>query len=79
MRGMRITRRLDSPVQRCLSEANCPAVFALSSGDVAFIGRDAPQEVHETLPPGSGVGEGERLVVVPRDVLVSAGWNALAC
>lgn len=69
----RITRRLDSP-QRCFSEANCPAVFVLSTGDVAFIGREAPTETHATLPSGSGVGDGESLVVVPRHVLISAGW-----
>jgi len=47
----------------------------MSSGDVAFIGREAPTEMYATLPPGSGVGEGERLVVVPRDILISAGWT----
>ncbi|MFJ5210873.1 hypothetical protein [Streptomyces nigra] len=70
---MRITRRLDTPT-RCATNSNCPAVFALASGDVAFIGRVAP-ELRGTLPAGSGVGDGEHLVVVPRDVLISAGWT----
>lgn len=70
----RITKRLDTPIMRCATDSNCPAVFALSSGDVAFIGNAAP-ELHDTLPSGSGVGDGEHLVVVPRDVLVSAGWT----
>ncbi|MCF3134044.1 MULTISPECIES: hypothetical protein [Streptomyces] len=70
---MKITRRLDAP-QRCATNSNCPAVFALSSGDVAFIGRVA-HELHDSLPSGSGVGDGEHLVVVPRDVLISAGWT----
>lgn len=71
---LKITRRLDTPTTRCATNSNCPAVFTLSSGDVAFIGRVAP-ELHETLPSGSGVGDGEHLVVVPRDVLISAGWT----
>ncbi|MDC0770463.1 hypothetical protein [Streptomyces sp. HD] len=70
----RITRRLDTPTMRCVTDSNCPAVFALSSGDVAFIARVAP-ELRDALPSGSGVGDGEDLVVVPRDVLISAGWT----
>jgi hypothetical protein len=72
---MRITRRLDAPEQRCIGDQNCPAVFSTSSGDVAFIGRTASRDMRESLPAGSGVGEGEELFVVPREVLISAGWN----
>jgi hypothetical protein len=71
---MRITRRLDEG-QRCLNELNCPSVFSVSTGDVAFIGRTASPELRNTLPVGSGVGDGEELVVVPREVLISAGWH----
>lgn len=71
---MRITRRLDAPSRQCALDHNCPAVFATSSGDVAFIGRMASSEMRESLPVGSGIGKGEELVVVPREVLISAGW-----
>ena len=72
---MHIIRRLDMPDQGCINNHNCPAAFSLSSGDVAFIGRKASPELRKTLPPGSGVGEGEELVVVPLEVFVSAGWD----
>jgi hypothetical protein len=72
---MRITRRLDNPGQSCVGDVNCPAVFSTSTGDVAFIGRTASPEMRESLPVGSGLGEGEELVVVPREVLINAGWN----
>ncbi|GGL62477.1 hypothetical protein GCM10010129_02600 [Streptomyces fumigatiscleroticus] len=71
---MRIVRRLDTTDQRCIHDSNCPAVFALTTGDVAFIGAEAP-ELEARLPEGSGVGSGEHLVVVPRHVLISAGWT----
>lgn len=75
---MKIVRRLDlteSNQERCNTEYNCPAVLELSSGDVAFIGIDVTDDLKKDLPPGTGMGPGERLVVVPRAVLASAGWK----
>ena len=72
---MRILKRLDSPGQSCIDDSTCPAVFSLSTGDVAFIGRTASPELRETIPVGAGVGQGEELVVVPREVLMRAGWT----
>jgi hypothetical protein len=74
---MKIMRRLGSAYAgtlRCVSDTNCPAVFSLSTGDVAFIGAEASEDLKGQLPPDSGVGDGERLVVVPRAVLIDAGW-----
>ncbi|GGV72329.1 hypothetical protein GCM10010277_85060 [Streptomyces longisporoflavus] len=71
---MKIVRRLDAKDRRCIHDSNCPAVFSLSNGDVAFIGTEASTELQNSLPQGSGIGPGENLVVVPRDVLISAGW-----
>ncbi len=75
---MRIVKRLD-PVDlsqgQCSTEFNCPAVFELSDGDIAFIGVDGTSELKEELPSGSGIGPGERLVVLPRSILISAGWD----
>jgi hypothetical protein len=72
---MRFTRRLDTVRRQCLNDINCPSVIAVSTGDVGFIGRVAPPELRNTLPVGSGVGDGEELVILPRDVLISAGWT----
>ena len=59
----------------CISEGTCPAVFELPNGDLALIGSEAPGELHDQLPAGTGVGPGERLVVVPRGVALAAGWQ----
>ncbi|MDF2266102.1 hypothetical protein P2Q00_11720 [Streptomyces coacervatus] len=59
----------------CLTDSSCPAVFELPSGDLALIGSEAPAELLDQLPQGTGVGPGERLVVVPRSVAVAAGWK----
>ena len=53
----------------------CPAVMLTDTGDVAVIGKTAASEVRDSLPDGTGVGTDESLVVVPRDVLVQAGWS----
>ncbi|SDT42837.1 hypothetical protein SAMN05216371_2261 [Streptomyces sp. TLI_053] len=50
----------------------CPDVWELSNGDFAVIGRDLTAEYRAGLPQDVVVGEGERLVVVPRATLLSA-------
>lgn len=75
---MNIVKRLSSESAnglQCVTNANCPGAFELSSGDIAFIGQEAPDYLTGDLPIGSGVGPGERLVIVPRAVLIDAGWN----
>ncbi|MCI3274265.1 hypothetical protein [Streptomyces cylindrosporus] len=59
----------------CVGESTCPAIFELPNGDLALIGKEAPGELHEFLPQGTGVGPGEQLVVVPRSVALAAGWQ----
>ncbi|MFF3659688.1 hypothetical protein [Streptomyces olivochromogenes] len=58
----------------CGTNVNCPSVFRLASGDFAVVGVEASPELQGQLPEGSGVGDGERLVIVPKDLLVDAGW-----
>lgn len=72
---MRITKRLSASEQRCIADQNRPAVFLTSWGYVAFTGRIGTPETRASLPTGSGVGVGEELVVVPREVLVDEGWT----
>lgn len=73
---MRITRRLDQTAA-CGTNNSCPAAFVLEDGSIAVIGAVASDEVKESIPEGSGIGEGEVLSVIPRDVLISAGWTEL--
>lgn len=71
---MRILRRVgSSPRQRgSLSGATCPDLFELASGDFAVIGRDATDELRAELPQDAGVAGYERIVVVPRRVILDA-------
>lgn len=51
---------------------NCPDVFELVSGDFAIIGIDITAEAKAKLPPTASCGPDERIVFVPRDLLVRA-------
>ncbi len=72
-----ILRRLGtSPSQRasaeCVACNNCPDLFELADGDFAIIGYDVTSELARHLPSDAGCGEGERIVRIPRSVLVAA-------
>ncbi|GAA4633129.1 hypothetical protein GCM10023196_069460 [Actinoallomurus vinaceus] len=70
-----LARRLGkSPLElgNTTGSPSCPDIWELSNGDVAVIGRDLT-EVYETrLPEGVSVGGDERLVIIPRNVLIAA-------
>ncbi len=55
----------------CASGNACPDILELETGDFAVIGADITS-VAAQLPPGSGCGPGERMVRVPRALLVRA-------
>ncbi|WP_328915286.1 MULTISPECIES: hypothetical protein [unclassified Streptomyces] len=50
----------------------CPDIWQLSNGDVAVIGRDLTAAYAAGLPEGVALGEGERLVVIPGNMLSAA-------
>lgn len=50
----------------------CPDIWELGNGDFAVIGRDLTTAYTDGLPADASVGEGERLVVIPRVTLLSA-------
>lgn len=50
----------------------CPDIWELDNGDVAFIGRDLTPAYATRLPPGVSIGADERLVVLPRNMIVAA-------
>ncbi|TDB80274.1 hypothetical protein [Micromonospora sp. KC721] len=50
----------------------CPDIWELSNGDVAVIGRDLTNVYANQLPDGVSVGTGERLVVIPRSMILAA-------
>ena len=54
------------------SGPTCPDIWELSNGDVAVIGRDLTLQYRGKLPEGVSVGGDERLVVIPRNMVIAA-------
>jgi hypothetical protein len=51
---------------------NCPDLFELETGDFAVIGIDVTETARAKLPPTAGCGPDERIVWIPRKLLVLA-------
>ena len=51
---------------------NCPDLFELDSGDFAIVGIDITDMTKPHLPMSAGCGPDERIVMVPRRILVGA-------
>ena len=51
---------------------NCPDMFELESGDFAIIGIDITDAAQTKLPPSASCGPDERIVFIPRNLLVNA-------
>lgn len=65
------TRRL-GPKKECLITESCPDILELEGGDFAVIGLDITEPSKGRLSSDAGCGSGERVVRVPRSVLLSA-------
>jgi hypothetical protein len=50
----------------------CPDIWELESGDFAIIGIDITESAKLKLPPTADCGPDERIVVIPRKLLVEA-------
>jgi hypothetical protein len=61
-----------SGVAQCSGGYNCPQILEMTSGDFAAAGEDITAEAAGALPPGPGVGPKERIVKIPRRVMVAA-------
>lgn len=69
------TRRLGTSAEEIGAshgKVDCPDIWELSNGDVAVIGRDLTTAYAGRLPDGVTMGSDERLVVVPRSMVVAA-------
>ena len=53
-------------------DPSCPDIWELDNGDVAVIGRDLTDALSAHLPDGVTIAQDERLVVIPRSMLVAA-------
>lgn len=50
----------------------CPDIWELDDGDIAVVGRDVTDRFAERMPSDLVVGDDERLVVIPRNLLIAA-------
>ncbi|GDY23764.1 hypothetical protein LBMAG56_51110 [Verrucomicrobiota bacterium] len=66
-------RRLSpaDPGPRCFGTYGCPEILELETGDFAVIGADITRHA-DKLPPDAGCAPDERMVRIPRHLLVRA-------
>ncbi len=57
---------------QCQLGHSCPQILELNNGDFAVVGTDITEEAIPAMLPGLGVGPKERVVRVPRGVVVAA-------
>jgi hypothetical protein len=58
--------------QSCHQTVGCPDIWELADGDFAVIGADITDAAALKLPPTAGCGPNERIVRLPRNLLVNA-------
>jgi hypothetical protein len=54
------------------SASGCPDLLELEGGDFAVIGVDITQHAAGALPPSAGCGPDERIVRIPRSLILGA-------
>jgi hypothetical protein len=69
---MFIRRLGQSGQQQCSTGLSCPQILEMQNGDFAVVGADMTEEAIPAMPPGPGVGPNERVIRVPRQVLIAA-------
>lgn len=57
---------------RTIACNGCPDIWELSNGDFAVIGIDITDAAKANMPPTAGCGPDERVVRIPRNLLVAA-------
>jgi hypothetical protein len=65
-------RRLGGSDALCSSGHTCPQILELVDGDFAGVGLDITDDAIRAMPPGPGVGPKERVIRIPRGVLIAA-------
>jgi hypothetical protein len=64
-------RRLGNDPIQCSGSSGCPDIWELENGDFAIIGADITNMARE-LPPSAGCGSNERIIKIPRNLLIQA-------
>jgi len=65
-------KRLGGRGALCSSGHACPQILEMADGDFAGVGQDITDEAITAMPPGPGVGPKERVIRIPRQVLIAA-------
>ncbi|MDS1270758.1 hypothetical protein RIF23_10645 [Lipingzhangella sp. LS1_29] len=53
-------------------DPTCPDIWEMRNGDIAVVGRDVTEAYQGRLPSDVSISHDERLVIIPRDMLLSA-------
>ncbi len=56
----------------CSDTAGCPDIWELDNGDFAVIGSDITYEAASQLPPSAGCAPHERIIRLPRQLVINA-------
>jgi hypothetical protein len=56
----------------CAGSGGCPDLFELDDGDFAIIGQDITREARLELPVDAGCSPEERIIRIPRRLLIEA-------
>lgn len=72
MKLRRLGPRPEAITQSCSGSGGCPDLFELEDGDFAIIGKDITKEAQPELPADAGCAPEERIVRIPRRLLVEA-------
>jgi hypothetical protein len=56
----------------CEGGHRCPQILEMADGDFAAVGADMTDEAIAAMPPGPGVGPKERVIRIPRQVMIAA-------
>ncbi|GAA4206378.1 hypothetical protein [Microbispora amethystogenes] len=54
------------------NDDGCPDIWELDNGDIAVIGRDLTRSYESRLPESVVIAEDEKLVIIPRVMLIAA-------
>jgi hypothetical protein len=74
-RASTLRRRIGKSMRdldKTVNTDGCPDIWELENGDIAVIGREATAAHQDRLPPGVTIRHDERLVIIPRALLVAA-------
>ncbi len=64
-------KRLSDPIRMSRGGNRCPDIWELEDGNIIVIGEDITDKVENHLPSDVLLGAEERIVLIPRHVLVS--------